>query len=69
MLANEKRFDDNLKRIGDLYEEAKDCLHNMPIGHYDAGEMKSHDRLFKIIWEMRNMACVNLKANHEIKDN
>lgn len=67
--ANERTFDENLKRIGDLYEEGKDCLSDLPIGSYHGGEMKSHSRLYEILAELRTLAAVNLKANHEIKDN
>jgi hypothetical protein len=69
MIANEKQFDENLKRIGDLYEEGKDCLNNLPIGALHGDEMKSYSRLFEVIREMRDLAAINLKANHEIKDN
>lgn len=69
MIVNEQSFDDSLKRIGDLYEEGKDCLNELPIGEWHGNEMKNYLRVFDILREMRDIACVNLKANHEVKDN
>jgi hypothetical protein len=67
MLTNEKKFDETLKRIGDLYEEGKDCLAacRPPFDERAA----PHSRLYDILRELRDIAAVSLKANHEIKDN
>lgn len=67
MLANEKQFDKNLERIGELYEGGKDLLNGMMI-HYPE-DLKARDRLFQVLREMRDIAAVSLKANHEIKEN
>lgn len=67
--ANEKTFDEGLKKIGDLYEEGKDCLNNLPYAVFNSDERKSYSSLFEILSELRTLAAVNLKANHEIKDN
>lgn len=64
--ANEKTFDDNLQRIGDLYEEGKDNLHTILPLEQDSEE---RTRLYDILREMRDIAAINLRANHEIKDN
>jgi hypothetical protein len=64
--SNEKTFDVRLKEIGDLYEEGKDCLNGLSILEEERTEWS---RLFEIIREMRDIAAVNLKANHEIKSN
>jgi hypothetical protein len=64
--SNEKTFDARLKEIGDLYEEGKDCLNGLSILEEERTEWS---RLFEIIREMRDIAAVNLKANHEIKSN
>lgn len=64
--ANEKTFDEGLERIGDLYEKGKDALNGLVLLKED------HDlraELYYILSELRNIAAVNLKANHEIKDN
>lgn len=69
MLANEKHFDDQLKRIGDLYEEGKDCMHELPIGEWHGNEMRHYSRVFEILRELRDIAAVSLKSNHEVKEN
>jgi hypothetical protein len=67
MLANEKEFDKNLEQIGKLYEEGKDCLSSLMIHH--PPDIRSQSRLYEILREMRDISAVQLKANHEIKDN
>lgn len=68
MLVNESTFDDHLTKIGDLYEEAKDKLHNViPSVHGD--DQRDLCRALEIVQELRNIAAVNLKSIHEIKDN
>jgi hypothetical protein len=64
--SSEKTFDARLKEIGDLYEEGKDCLNGLSILEEERTEWS---RLFEIIRELRDIAAVNLKANHEIKSN
>jgi hypothetical protein len=64
--SSEKTFGARLKEIGDLYEEGKDCLNGLSILEEERTEWS---RLFEIIREMRDIAAVNLKANHEIKSN
>lgn len=65
--ANEKTFDENLQKIGDLYEAGKDRLSSLLLTHEE--DWDSREELFNILREMRDIAAVNLKANHEIKDN
>jgi len=67
MIANEEKFNERLKRIGELYEEGKDCLFEIPTGQLHGKEMKAYSRLFDILVELRDIAAVSLKANHEIK--
>lgn len=67
--ANEKTFDEALKQIGDLYEDGKNCLNDLPFWNFNGGETQSYNKLFRIISDLRTLAAVNLKANHEIKDN
>lgn len=66
MLANEKEFDRRLERIGELYERGKDELNNISFGLLPADEQKSHARMFGILSELRDIAAMGLKANHEI---
>lgn len=69
MITNEKEFDARLNRIGDLYEQGKDYLHELPIGSFHGAEMTAYNSLFDILRELRDIAATGLKANHEIKDN
>lgn len=57
---------DRLKELGDLYEEGKDCLNSLGILEEDRAEWS---RVYEILREMRDISAVQLKANHEIKDN
>lgn len=66
MLAQETEFDRQLKRIGDLYEEGKDCLNSLQILEDDRTEWS---RVYEIIRELRDIAAVSLKGHHEIKEN
>lgn len=67
MIVNEKQFDNNLDKIGSLYEEGKDCLSSLIISHPE--DINNRTRLYEILREMRDIAAVSLKANHEVKDN
>lgn len=63
MIANEKTFDDNLKRIGDLYEEGKDCLNGLSILEE---ERPTWSRCYEIIREMRDIAAVKAKRESDL---
>jgi len=67
MLINEKQFDKNLNRIGELYEHGKDLLHGLLL--LEPSDQKSRSEIYEVLREMRDLAAVNLKRNHEIKDN
>lgn len=67
MLANEKQFSETLTKIGDLYEEGKDCLFAM--SSPEVMNDKNYNRLFAILAQMRDLAAVALKANHKVSDN
>ena len=70
MLPNEKQFDEQLSRLGELYEEGKDCLSNLPIAIMtESFETAAYWRLREILTELRDIAAVNLKIVHQIKDN
>lgn len=63
--VNEKEFDEKLKRLGDLYEEAKDRLQACRPPFDERAQ--HHSALFDIIREMRDLAATSLRANYEIK--
>lgn len=58
---------DQIKTIGDLYEEGKDCLHTMPIGQFKVDEMKAHNRAFDVIRELRDIAATGAKRIEELE--
>jgi MoaA/NifB/PqqE/SkfB family radical SAM enzyme len=63
-VAQEKMaFEAELKKLGDRYEEAKDCLHSMSIL---TEEMEHRDRLYEIIRELRDACAVQLKDIYAI---
>ena len=66
MLLNEKEFDESLKQLGSLYEEGKDCLHQLSILE---DEKESYWRLFDILKEMRDLSAVNMKKLHTTVEN
>lgn len=57
---SQEEFDRSLKQLGDLYEEGKDCLHNLSILAVD---QEHYSRVFDIIRELRDIAAVSLKDN------
>lgn len=68
MIANEKEFDESLNKLGDLYEEGKDCLHRLTILDDNEGS-KNYYRLFDILREMRDLSAINMKKVHFKNDN
>jgi len=67
--TQESEFDKRLSRISELYESGKDDLNNITWGFLPPGERTSITRLFETLRELRDIAAINLKSNHEIKDN
>lgn len=68
MIINESSFDNRLSRISYLYEAAKDKINNV-ICAVHGEDQQDLIQALNILREMRDIAAVNLKANHEIKDN
>lgn len=66
MYINEKEFDESLKKLGDLYEEGKDCLNSLPIarGLIMDDEKDYEARLFEILREMRDLSAITMKKLH-----
>ena len=66
-VSNEQEFHDNLKKLGDLYEEGKDCLAmTYPV---ITSAIKYHDRLYAILKEMRDLCAVQMQHKHWINEN
>lgn len=65
-ISNSQEFDDNLKKLGDLYEEGKDCLHKITIPGIP---VEWHSRLFEILQEMRDLAAVQMQHKHWLGEN
>lgn len=69
MKANEKEFEENLKRLGELYEEGKDLtglLLPIPAREVD---LKAFGRLRAVLREMRDLAAVQMRHKHDINEN
>jgi antitoxin component HigA of HigAB toxin-antitoxin module len=65
-LNNESEFDESLKKLGHLYEEGKDCLHQLSILEDERG---SYHRVFEILKEMRDLSAVTIKKLHTQSEN
>lgn len=68
MIVNESSFDNNLSRISYLYEATKDKINNVICSVHGENQQDLIQAL-DMLREIRDIAAVNLKANHEIKDN
>jgi hypothetical protein len=62
----EKEFDEKLQHLSDLYESAKNRLHDCRPPYDERAE--HHSALFDIIQEMRDIAATSLRALYEIKE-
>lgn len=60
---NQNDFEGKLDRLGDLYEEGKDCLSQI------FSPAKEHARLYEILREMRDMAAGQMQTIHWKSDN
>lgn len=60
---NQNDFDAKLDKLGELYEEGKDCLHQI----YQPGT--HHSRLYEILREMRDLAALQMQTIHWKSDN
>ena len=54
-IKNQLVFDHKLNRMGELYEEGKDLLFHLQI------EDPAHRRMFDVLKEMRDLACVAMQ--------
>lgn len=67
-LVNEAEFDSDLKQLGDLYEEGKDCV-NYFYADLSIESQEKASRLFEILRQMRDIAAVQMKVKHITNDN
>lgn len=71
-IANEKEFEESLKKLGDLYEEGKDCLNSLlgaAMGSIFPEDIEKHGRLYQILQQMRDLAAVQMQHKHWLNDN
>lgn len=70
-ISNEQEFEENLKKLGDLYEEGKDCLTALTAAVYNhpMGNSAKHNRLYDILREMRDIAATQMQKIHWIPEN
>lgn len=67
--ANEKQFDERLKRIDYLYETGKDLILILIPPTPARNQQNVWESLYEVLREMRDIAATSLVANHEIKSN
>ena len=63
-ISNEEEFEQNLKKLGDLYEEGKKlatALLPVPASQKD---MEYWDRLRSVLQQMRDLAAVQMQHKH-----
>lgn len=68
-ISNEQEFEDNLNKLGSLYEEGKDCLNQLFSQWKLIKEREAHARLYDILKEMRDLAAVQMQHKHWINEN
>lgn len=68
-IANKEEFEDNLKKLGELYEEGKalsTALLPVPASKKD---MDNWDRLRSVLQQMRDLAAVQMQHKHWLNEN
>ena len=71
-ISNEKEFEDNLKKLGDLYEEAKDIVNKLVVISalaLDAPPLSDGQRLYSILQQMRDLAAIQMQHKHWLNEN
>lgn len=68
-ISNEEEFQENLKKIGELYERAKDLTVTLLPVEADPEQMKAFHELRGILQEMVSMTAVQMQHKHWINEN
>lgn len=68
-ISNNEEFEQNLKKLGDLYEEGKDKLLLILPMTPTNDEWEALYRLYDILKEMRDLAAVQMQHKHFLNEN
>lgn len=68
-ISNNEEFEQNLKKLGDLYEEGKDKLLLILPKTPTNDEWEALYRLYDILKEMRDLAAVQMQHKHFLNEN
>ena len=68
-ISNKDEFEDNLKKLGELYEEGKTLATALLPAPSTKKDMENWDRLRQVLQQMRDLAAVQLQHKHWINDN
>lgn len=68
-ISNEQEFEDNLNKLGELYEEGKTLATALLPAPASKKDMDNWDRLRAVLQEMRDLAAVQMQHKHWINEN
>lgn len=69
-ISNSQEFDDNLKKLGELYEKGKDLTTALlPKGRVTDEQWSAFHKLRGILQEMVSLAAVQMQHKHWINEN
>ena len=68
-ISNEEEFEQNLKKLGDLYEEGKQLATALLPAPASQKDMANWDRLRVVLQQMLDLAAVQMQHKHWINDN
>jgi len=68
-ISNEQEFKDNLKKLGELYEEGKKLATALLPAPASETDMENWDRLRTVLREMRDLAAVQMQHKHWVNEN
>lgn len=70
MVSNNAEFEANLKKLGDLYEEAKDIANKLiMVGGLMPPFFSDGQRMHQILQEMRDLAATQMQHKHFLNNN
>jgi hypothetical protein len=67
-LANESHFDAEYQKISDRYEACKDKINNV-VMVVKGEDQQDLVRALELLVELRDLACLHLKAQHNVPPN
>lgn len=68
-ISNEKEFQENLKKLSDLYETGKALTTKLLPLHSTKEDLQTLDELRFVLREMRDLAAVQMQRNHFVDEN